>query len=294
MANKHVKPVGSATNTEPLDEQAVALAKCATIAYIDADEWGIKNKTIEQSPLSDDDRATLAALSVMPAVFKKKLGKKTALTVVDVLSLVVVISESLVEAEPGQQAALLGIAKKLMECLQANIVRPKSATRSKKASSTGTVYQLKITLKESQPPIWRRILVKDCTLDELHAHIQTAMGWTNSHLHHFKIGETYFGDPMLMREDFEEMGYADSTTTNLSDIIPDNGERFRFIYEYDFGDSWYHEILFEGCPKEESGKEYPLCVKGKRACPPECLPNGTASTSLSAMVRGAGSSTDSS
>jgi hypothetical protein len=60
------------------------------------------------------------------------------------------------------------------------------------------LYQLKITLKDSQPPIWRRIQVKDCRLAKLHEHIQTAMGWTNSHLHHFQIGEQYFGDPMLL------------------------------------------------------------------------------------------------
>ena len=63
--------------------------------------------------------------------------------------------------------------------------------------------------------------------------------------------------------------YEDSTTTNLSDIIPENRRKFRFIYEYDFGDSWNHEILFEGLKKTEPGKKYPLCLEGERACPPE-------------------------
>jgi hypothetical protein len=49
------------------------------------------------------------------------------------------------------------------------------------------LYQFNITLLESDPPIWRRIQVQDCTLDKLHEHIQTAMGWTNSHLHQFTI-----------------------------------------------------------------------------------------------------------
>lgn len=266
---KQVKPVGTATNGKPLDDQAVALAKYATRAYIDADEWGIKNKTIEQFPLDGNEQAILAALPVMPAVLNKKLGKKAALTVVDVISLVVVISESLVEADAGRQAGPLGIAKMLTECLQENIVRPTKPAKAKKASSTGTVYQLKITLKESQPPIWRRIQVEDCTLDKLHEHIQTAMGWTNSHLHHFQVGEQLYGDPMLMQENFEEMEYEDSTTTNLSDIIPQKAKTFRFIYEYDFGDSWYHDILVEGCTEEEPDKKYPVCLAGKRACPPE-------------------------
>jgi hypothetical protein len=131
------------------------------------------------------------------------------------------------------------------------------------------VYQLKITLVESRPPIWRRIQVKDCTLDELHEHIQTAMGWTNSHLHHFKVGEQLYGDPMLMQENFEDMEYEDSTTTKISDILPKTARRFRFLYEYDFGDSWYHEVLFEGLVPADPKVKYPVCVEGARACPPE-------------------------
>jgi hypothetical protein len=92
------------------------------------------------------------------------------------------------------------------------------------------LYQFRITLLDTQPAIWRRVQVKDCTLDKLHEHVQTAMGWTNSHLHHFKVGEQLYGDPLLMRENFEEMGYEDSTGTRLSDILPRSGRRFRFEY----------------------------------------------------------------
>ena len=53
-----------------------------------------------------------------------------------------------------------------------------------------------------------------------------------SHLHHFPVGEQLYGDPMLMRENFEEMGYEDSTATRLSDIQPKSGRRFRFEYEW--------------------------------------------------------------
>jgi hypothetical protein len=99
------------------------------------------------------------------------------------------------------------------------------------------VFQFKITLLDSRPPIWRSIQVKDCTLDKLHEHIQTAMGWTNSHLNHFHIGERPYGDPDLMHENYDEFGYKDSTNTRISDILPKTGRRFRFDYEYDFGDS---------------------------------------------------------
>jgi len=135
--------------------------------------------------------------------------------------------------------------------------------------STGELYQFKITLLDYEPPIWRRIQVKDCTLDKLHEHIQTSMGWTNSHLNHFRIDGKLYGDPLLMRETFEELNYADSTRTLLSAILPKGGERFRFEYEYDFGDGWRHEVLFEGRPPVEPGRRYPLCLEGERACPPE-------------------------
>jgi hypothetical protein len=131
------------------------------------------------------------------------------------------------------------------------------------------VYQFKITLLDTRPPIWRRIQVKDGTLDRLHEHIQTAMGWTNSHLHHFRVGEQLYGDPLLVQENFEEFHYEDSTTTKLSAILPKTGKRFRFEYQYDFGDSWWHEILFERCVRAEPGKRYPVCLEGARACPPE-------------------------
>jgi hypothetical protein len=51
--------------------------------------------------------------------------------------------------------------------------------------------------------------------------------------------------------------------------VPKDGKQFAFFYEYDFGDSWDHEILFEGCLRAEKGGLYPLCVEGERSCPPE-------------------------
>jgi hypothetical protein len=137
------------------------------------------------------------------------------------------------------------------------------------AGEAGTVYQLKVTLSDARPPVWRRILVHDCTLDELHGHIQTAMGWTNSHLHHFRVGDTVYGDPELLAESFEELGYKDSTATRLGDIVPAGGQTFRFAYEYDFGDSWGHEVVVEKRVPGEPGVKYPACVAGRRACPPE-------------------------
>ncbi|OHB78848.1 MAG: hypothetical protein A2W31_17405 [Planctomycetes bacterium RBG_16_64_10] len=131
-------------------------------------------------------------------------------------------------------------------------------------------YQFKITLKGIKPPIWRRIQVKDCTLDKLHEHIQTSMGWTNSHLHQFKINGVIHGDPQLLYEGWrDETPPVNSLRIRLRDIIPADGKRFRFEYEYDFGDDWKHDVLFEGCLRAEKGVRYPMCVEGERACPPE-------------------------
>jgi hypothetical protein len=65
------------------------------------------------------------------------------------------------------------------------------------------------------------------------------------------------------------MGYEDSTRTKISAILPTTGKRFRFGYEYDFGDSWQHDVLFEGCVRADKGQRHPLCLEGAGACPPE-------------------------
>jgi hypothetical protein len=151
----------------------------------------------------------------------------------------------------------------------AGSLRRHGRIKTKKSEATGSVYVFTITLSGTTPPVWRRIRVGDCTLDKLHEHIQTSMGWTNSHLHHFQLGEQFYGDPQLMMENMEDLNYEDSTKTLLSEIIPKDAEVFRFVYEYDFGDSWDHEIV---CEKRLSGgdaHEHPICLDGGRACPPE-------------------------
>lgn len=144
----------------------------------------------------------------------------------------------------------------------------KKSTADKSGTADG-VYQLKITLLDSEPAIWRRIHVRDGTLAKLHEHIQTAMGWTNTHAHHFKINNTFYGDPELLQDSFDDRQDKDSTATRISDILPKSGKPFAFQYEYDFGDSWYHEVLFEEIVPAKPGMKYPVCVEGARACPPE-------------------------
>jgi len=130
------------------------------------------------------------------------------------------------------------------------------------------IFQLKISLVGVTPETWRRIQVKNCTLDGLHEHIQMTMGWFNSHLHQFDVDGVRYCHPHLLQDEFD-FEAEDSTKTKLADIMPKDGKRFRFGYEYDFGDGWEHEILFEGCLQAEKGTRYPLCLEGARACPPE-------------------------
>jgi hypothetical protein len=129
------------------------------------------------------------------------------------------------------------------------------------------VYQLKITLLGTDPPIWRRVQVRDGVLEDLHDVIQIAMGWTNSHMHQFHVGRTIYAEPRLMEETFDELECADSTRTMLSDVL--FSEKEKLIYEYDFGDSWEHAITFEKKVEPEPKVKYPHCIGGERACPPD-------------------------
>lgn len=132
------------------------------------------------------------------------------------------------------------------------------------------LYQFRITLNESEPSIWRRIQIKNCTLERFHEHIQLAMGSANEHLHRFRIRDEIYGDAQLLDDGFEDQyEFIDSTGIKIGDVVPNSGKRFSFEYEYDFGDGWEHDVLFEGCLAATEGQKYPICVEGERACPPE-------------------------
>ncbi|RPH60628.1 MAG: plasmid pRiA4b ORF-3 family protein [Chloroflexi bacterium] len=128
------------------------------------------------------------------------------------------------------------------------------------------VYQIKVTLKNSKPPIWRRILVpEDITLFTLHEILQRVMSWQNYHLHMFTIAGQIYGDP-------EDDDYGDSGTVNEKRYRLNQlgmREQAKFSYEYDFGDSWEHTLLVEKILPADPAVHYPVCVTGKRACPPE-------------------------
>ena len=136
----------------------------------------------------------------------------------------------------------------------------------KKQREEQKVYQLKVTLLDIEPPIWRRILVPhNIRLDKLHSVLQVVMGWTDSHLHEFTIDGVSYGDPSIEMDMVEEA--EDETKFRLHKVVP--REEGKFHYLYDFGDSWEHEILVEKILPLGKGTRYPVCLAGKRACPPE-------------------------
>jgi hypothetical protein len=127
----------------------------------------------------------------------------------------------------------------------------------------GAVYQFKVTLGDIEPPIWRRLLVPaDITLAELHGVLQVSMGWTNSHLHQFLLGDESYGVP----DPDGPVEVHDERKARLGGLVAAGDG---FFYEYDFGDGWQHEIVVEKSAPPEKGVPYPVCVGGERACPPE-------------------------
>ena len=146
---------------------------------------------------------------------------------------------------------------------------PESMLMYRLADAGGGIplYQLKITLRHSKPPIWRRVVVRaDTRLDRLHHFIQAAMGWMDSHLHQFKAGGLDYGVP---EPEFDDFGVEplDERKYTLADLAP--VAKRKFIYEYDFGDSWEHEVLVEKVLPPDAVLKHPFCLAGANQRPPE-------------------------
>jgi hypothetical protein len=126
------------------------------------------------------------------------------------------------------------------------------------------VYQLKVTIVGTDPPVWRRVRVAESTtLLGLHDIIQTAFGWQDYHLHEFEVDGVRYGS-----DDRGGWGPRPKSErrTRLGAVAR---QRSRFGYTYDFGDDWCHEIVVETVMPAKPGDKYPTCVAGERTCPPE-------------------------
>jgi Plasmid pRiA4b ORF-3-like protein len=126
------------------------------------------------------------------------------------------------------------------------------------------LLQVRITLADvAGPQVWRRVLVPSAyPLDRVHTVIQATMGWQNSHLHAFRLGDESYAaaDPD------DELGFLDETKFRFGDLLAGVD---RIDYEYDFGDGWEHALVVEARTVAQDGTVYPACVAGEGACPPE-------------------------
>jgi Plasmid pRiA4b ORF-3-like protein len=131
------------------------------------------------------------------------------------------------------------------------------------------IYQIKVTLIGIEPPIWRRFLVpRDITLNQLHTVLQVVMGWGDEHLHEFVIKGRHYRLPSPGFDfDFGFVQTADEDATVLGQAVSRTGTKF--LYEYDFGDSWAHLLQVERMLPRQEGMQYPACVAGARHGPPE-------------------------
>jgi hypothetical protein len=122
------------------------------------------------------------------------------------------------------------------------------------------LYELKVSLKEIRPSIWRVIQVpSDTNLRRMHKILQTAMGWENTHLYLFTVDGNRYSEPST------DWSVMDSRMLTLNKIFA--GGKTSFKYEYDMGDGWVHEITLK--KQIESNNTKPGCIGGARACPPE-------------------------
>ena len=126
--------------------------------------------------------------------------------------------------------------------------------------SFGDVFDLRVTLRHIKPEIWRSLRVPvHVSLGTLHDALQAAFGWRNSHLHDFQIGDIRFSfadvedDRICVDERAAPLGAVARVGT-------------KFVYRYDYGDDWEHDIVVEGMT---DGGEIISCTDGARACPPE-------------------------
>jgi hypothetical protein len=135
------------------------------------------------------------------------------------------------------------------------------------------IYQFKVILKEIHPPVWRRIQVpEDYSLYDLHVAIQDSFPWFDCHLNQFssvtlkESERQYYGFPDP--DDYGDREVIWEWKVLIKDTFKIDGNR-ALNYEYDFGDGWQHRVELEEILPAGKGIEYPRCVDGRRACPPE-------------------------
>jgi hypothetical protein len=245
-------------DASPRDEPISAAAS--------AIEPGVHLRGARGFTFSREQGEILATLTMLSGYLKQKLRQGIELSGLEVSAMAVAMGMELSRASPARRRQLTEILVDLKQRVAPNDqMTADESNVPPPPKKTGVYYQFKITLKHTKPPIWRRIAIEDGPLDDLHFFIQSSMGWTDSHLHQFVIDREFYGDPELLNDG----AIQDSMEILLSEIFQTKKKGYKFRYDYDFGDNWQHEVVFEGEFPQQKGVEYPLCLAGKRACPPE-------------------------
>jgi hypothetical protein len=133
--------------------------------------------------------------------------------------------------------------------------------------NSGKIYQIKVGLLEVSPLVWRRFLVPaNISLHRLHLVLQGVFDWQNYHLYHFQIGRSKYSTPHPDNA-FYELDFKDSYRAKIGNLVKEKGSLF--LYEYDFGDEWEHQLLLEDILDRDIKNRYPICLAGENASPRE-------------------------
>lgn len=135
------------------------------------------------------------------------------------------------------------------------------------SDTSSKILTIKITLRESQPKIWRRFqIADDMTLGKLHDVIQIVMGWQDCHLHEFEQGKKTYRKPYPDEDDYGTPSINEDQVS-VGELL--RRKKQKLIYNYDMGDYWEHALQVENISEPESKQFYPNCIEGALACPPE-------------------------
>jgi Plasmid pRiA4b ORF-3-like protein len=220
--------------------------------------------------LSEAQRRTILKYTDLPAHLAKPLSaqgveeRATQFTLDELDELLDRLERAVYRAKGNEKQKVLRIVQKVAGLLGSEVI-PSHVASHRTSKKAATIFQIKMTLKGIDPPIWRRIHTADCTLEEVHEIIQVTMGWEFEHLYRFTIGGVDYADLEMTSDEEVE----DACATRLSAVLPAENRRPRFAYEYDFGDEWIHQLIVEERFLPKEGVKYPICVGGQRACPPE-------------------------
>lgn len=270
-------PLDGGPPMTPQDMLDVIFSSIGTGEKEAAPQFCVKLSPAEQATLRGMDTITLDVHKMVTPGVPDEL--ELQLNVRQLMATLMAIKEavSLVEGEAAAKP-YVDLGERMAEGLASSIKEFEAADREELAAiddnqryresqqTPATVaYQLKITLDDSKPAIWRTVQVADCPLDVLHQVVQLAMGWTNSHLHQFEFEGDQFTDP---RDDLDDGGNNyDETKVRLSDLVAAGCKKL--AYWYDFGDDWLHTIAFEKTLTPGPADKFPVCLDGAGACPPE-------------------------